>query len=161
MENSYLHKFQASMSIPEYVNKYGVLESSQHLWNEFVTLSGRITNKRAISTKLFFYDLHSEGANVLVKASAKDSQLYEEEFNKFHSGMKRGDIVGIIGFPGKSKRGELCIFSKSFFVLSRCSSNGSLPPQNGAPKCMQLRWFWETIRMIQLFWTNKCFGFQS
>nr|XP_018629664.1 lysine--tRNA ligase, cytoplasmic-like [Nicotiana tomentosiformis] len=125
MENSYLHKFQASMSIPEYVNKYGVLESSEHLWDELVTLSGSIMNKRAISTKLFFYDLHGEGANVLIKATAKDFELPDEEFIKFHSGVERGDIVGIIGFPGKSKRGELCIFSKSFFVLSRCSSDGS------------------------------------
>ncbi|KAM7481055.1 hypothetical protein LguiB_005638 [Lonicera macranthoides] len=53
-------------------------------------------------------------------ADARRSDLDEAEFSKFHFGVKRGDIVGIKGFPGKSKRGELSIFPKSFVVLSHC-----------------------------------------
>lgn len=34
--------------------------------------------------------------------------------------VKRGDIVGIVGFPGKSKRGELSIFPTSLRVLTPC-----------------------------------------
>lgn len=30
----------------------------------------------------------------------RDSVLNEEDFIKFHSGVKRGDIVGITGYPG-------------------------------------------------------------
>lgn len=30
----------------------------------------------------------------------RDSELNEEDFIKFHSGVKRGDIVGITGCPG-------------------------------------------------------------
>jgi lysyl-tRNA synthetase class 2 len=119
-QNPYPHKFHVSISVLEYVDKYGGLESGEHLENEEVYLAGRITNKRSSSSKLFFYDLHGGGAKVQVMADARRSDLDEAEFSRFHSGVKRGDIVGIVGFPGKSKRGELSIFPKSFAVLSHC-----------------------------------------
>ena len=34
--------------------------------------------------------------------------------------IKRGDIVGVRGHPGKSRKGELSIFPKSFELLSPC-----------------------------------------
>ncbi len=37
-------------------------------------------------------------------------------FQKLMNSIKRGDIVGISGFPGKSKRGELSIFPKDMQV---------------------------------------------
>ncbi|PPS05865.1 hypothetical protein GOBAR_AA14797 [Gossypium barbadense] len=48
------------------------------------------------------------------------SNMDENEFCKYHSGVKRGDIVGICGFPGKSQRGELSIFPRSLVVLTPC-----------------------------------------
>ncbi|KAL3506687.1 hypothetical protein ACH5RR_032069 [Cinchona calisaya] len=119
-KNPYPHKFFVSMSIPEYVNKYGTLADGDHLEDVEVHLAGRIMNKRSSSSKLFFYDLHGGGAKVQVMADARKSELDPEEFPTFHSGVKRGDIVGIVGFPGKSKRGELSIFPKTFVVLSHC-----------------------------------------
>lgn len=34
--------------------------------------------------------------------------------------VQRGDIIGVEGYPGKSKKGELSIFPKSLTVLSPC-----------------------------------------
>ncbi|CAN4099117.1 unnamed protein product [Withania somnifera] len=129
-QNPYPHKFQGEnhLSVPEYVKKYGVLDSGAHS-DDVVSLTGRIMNKRASSAKLLFYDLHGEGAKVQVMTSARDSVLNEEDFIKFHSGVKRGDIVGITGCPGKSKRGELSIFPKTFIVLSHCLH--MMPRQKG------------------------------
>lgn len=77
-------------------------------------------NKRSSSSKLFFYDLHGAGAKVQVMADARASELDEAEFSRFHATVKRGDIVGVTGYPGKTKRGELSIFPKSFVILSHC-----------------------------------------
>ncbi|XP_071737120.1 lysine--tRNA ligase, cytoplasmic-like [Rutidosis leptorrhynchoides] len=118
--NPYPHKFQISMSVIEYVEQYGNLNSGDHLEDVQVSLAGRLMSKRSSSSKLYFYDLTGCGAKVQVMADARISDLDEAEFSKFHSGVKRGDIVGIVGFPGKSKRGELSIFPKSFTVLSHC-----------------------------------------
>ncbi|PIN23717.1 Lysyl-tRNA synthetase (class II) [Handroanthus impetiginosus] len=118
--NPYPHKFEANLSIPEYVKKYESLNSGDHLEDVEERIAGRLMNKRSSSSKLFFYDLHGSGAKVQVMADARKSDLEEEEFTKFHNSVKRGDIVGIVGFPGKSKRGELSIFPKTFIVLSHC-----------------------------------------
>ena len=44
----------------------------------------------------------------------------EEEFNNIHSLVHRGDIIGIKGLVGKSKRGELSIFPSEIVILSPC-----------------------------------------
>ncbi|CAI9279180.1 unnamed protein product [Lactuca saligna] len=118
--NTYPHKFHVSMSIIEYVKKYESLNSGDHLEDIQVSLAGRVMSKRSSGSTLFFYDLHGNGGKVQVMADARRSDLDGAEFSKYHSGVKRGDIVGIVGFPGKSNRGELSVFPKTFKVLTHC-----------------------------------------
>ncbi|KAF7838023.1 lysine--tRNA ligase, cytoplasmic-like [Senna tora] len=118
--NPYPHKFSVSMSINEYIDQYGGLGNGEHLEDVSVSLAGRIMHKRSSGAKLVFYDLHGGGFKVQVMADARNSDLDEAGFSKFHSNVKRGDIVGITGFPGKSKKGELSIFPKTFILLSHC-----------------------------------------
>ncbi|XP_057546928.1 lysine--tRNA ligase-like [Amaranthus tricolor] len=129
--NPYPHKFFVTLSITEYIEKYGVLNNGDHLEDVQVSLAGRVMSKRASSSKLFFYDLHGGGAKVQVMADARTSELDEAEFSKFHDSVKRGDIIGVTGFPGKTKRGELSIFPKLFVVLSHCLH--MMPKQKAAP----------------------------
>ncbi|OAY38953.1 hypothetical protein MANES_10G055800v8 [Manihot esculenta] len=118
--NPYPHKFHVSMSVVEYIEKYGSLSNGEHIEDVTESLAGRIMKKRSSSSKLFFYDLHGGDVKVQVMADASKSGMDEAEFSRFHSSVKRGDIVGVIGFPGKTKRGELSIFPRSFTVLSHC-----------------------------------------
>ncbi|XP_021810034.1 lysine--tRNA ligase, cytoplasmic-like isoform X2 [Prunus avium] len=119
-KNPYPHKFFVSMTLLEYVEKYDDLSNGEHREEISASLAGRIMSKRSSSSKLFFYDLHGGGEKVQVMADLSKSELDESEFSKFHSSVKRGDIVGVTGFPGKTKRGELSIFPRSFIVLSHC-----------------------------------------
>nr|GEW50424.1 lysine--tRNA ligase, cytoplasmic [Tanacetum cinerariifolium] len=128
--NPYPHKFQTTSSIMEYIGKYESLESGEHREGEQESLAGRLMSKRESSSKLFFYDLHGPEGKVQVMADLRNSELDEAEFYKLHNSVKRGDIVGVVGFPGKSKRGELSIFPKSFIVLSHCLHQ--LPKQKSA-----------------------------
>ncbi|KAL5836337.1 hypothetical protein ACOSQ4_015834 [Xanthoceras sorbifolium] len=130
-KNPYPHKFFATLTILEYIEKYESLNNGEHLASETVSLAGRIMSKRSSSSKLLFYDLHGGGAKVQVMADASKSGMDEVEFSKFHSSVKRGDIVGLTGFPGKTKRGELSIFPRSFVVLSHCLH--MMPRQKAAP----------------------------
>lgn len=129
--NPYPHKFHVSLSLLEFINKYADLNSGEHLKDVEVSLAGRIMSKRSSGAKLNFYDLHSDGAKVQVMADARNSGMEESEFIRHHAGVKRGDIVGICGFPGKSKRGELSIFPTSFTVLSPCLH--MMPRQRALP----------------------------
>lgn len=52
-----------------------------------------------------------------------DARNFGDDLGAFHAvinGVKRGDIVGLTGFPGKSKRGELSIFPRKLEVLAPC-----------------------------------------
>ncbi|XVF65754.1 hypothetical protein PTKIN_Ptkin09bG0275400 [Pterospermum kingtungense] len=97
-KNPYPHKFFMSMSIVEYIEKYGSLGNGEHAEDVSVSLAGRIMSKRSFSSKLFFYDLHGAGSKVQVMADVSKSGLDESEFPKFHSSVKHGDIDGFIGF---------------------------------------------------------------
>uniref|UniRef100_A0A0E0NXN5 Lysine--tRNA ligase n=1 Tax=Oryza rufipogon TaxID=4529 RepID=A0A0E0NXN5_ORYRU len=138
--NPYPHKFLANITIADYIEKYKSMNVGDKLVDVTECLAGRIMTKRAQSSKLLFYDLYGGGEKVQVFADARTSELEDNEFIKFHSTLKRGDIVGVCGYPGKSKRGELSIFPKKIVVLSPClhmmprqKSEGSAVPTPWAP----------------------------
>jgi lysyl-tRNA synthetase class 2 len=37
-----------------------------------------------------------------------------------HNEVRRGDIIGVVGFPGKSKKGELSVFPRKLVLLTPC-----------------------------------------
>ncbi|KAI8145682.1 lysyl-tRNA synthetase [Fennellomyces sp. T-0311] len=116
--NPYPHKFHVELSIPEFIAKYSNIETGERLDNEVITVAGRIHNKRASGTKLRFYDLHGEGVKIQIMASLQDNE--GDDYTAIHDLLRRGDIVGVRGVPGKTKRGELSIFPKQVQLLSPC-----------------------------------------
>lgn len=48
------------------------------------------------------------------------SELDEDGFLLLHNDVKRGDIIGVEGHPGKSQKGELSIFPVKCTVLAPC-----------------------------------------
>lgn len=78
------------------------------LENERLSVAGRIHSIRESGSKLIFYDLRGEGVKIQVMANAR---LYssEDKFATDIDKIKRGDIIGIEGYPGKTKKGELSV----------------------------------------------------
>ncbi|PNH09083.1 Lysine--tRNA ligase [Tetrabaena socialis] len=118
--NPYPHKFHVSSSLPDFVAKYSALETGAQDAETTVAVAGRIYSKRGSGSKLVFYDLKADGVKIQIMADARNSELSLEAFAAAHNDCKRGDIVGVEGFPGKSKKGELSIFPRKFVVLSPC-----------------------------------------
>jgi lysyl-tRNA synthetase class 2 len=115
----YPHKFHTTRSIPSYVEKYQSLQAGDHLTDIVESLAGRIISKRSASSKLYFYDLRADGAKVQIMADARHANSLED-FSFIHNLLRRGDIVGVKGYPGKSKKGELSIFPTQVQLLSPC-----------------------------------------
>lgn len=89
------------------------------LENTVHSIAGRVHSIRESGAKLIFYDLRGEGVKVQVMANGR---LYENE-DKFMADtakIKRGDIIGVIGKPAKSKKGEFSIIPLSITLLSPC-----------------------------------------
>eukprot|EP00879_Flechtneria_rotunda_P025430 GHRR01027026.1.p1 GENE.GHRR01027026.1~~GHRR01027026.1.p1 ORF type:complete len:510 (+),score=160.54 GHRR01027026.1:307-1836(+) len=118
--NPYPHKFHVSTTLPEYIRQYANLEAGRQLGDVTVSVAGRIFSKRASGAKLLFYDLRADGCKLQIMADARVSELDENGFLLLHNEVRRGDIVGIVGHPGKSQKGELSIFPVKFTVLAPC-----------------------------------------
>mmetsp|Transcript_42481 Transcript_42481/g.51543 ORF Transcript_42481/g.51543 Transcript_42481/m.51543 type:complete len:594 (-) Transcript_42481:217-1998(-) len=134
--NPYPHKYPVDTRIPDFVTKFSTLADGAQEKDTIIHIAGRMLSKRASGGKLIFYDLHGDGCKVQVMADARNAEISLTEFQKFHNTTRRGDILGITGFPGKSKRGELSIFPISMELLSPCLH--MLPGQN-ALKDMETR----------------------
>ncbi len=70
--NPYPHKFDVSLSIPHYIERYGSegqIKAGEKLESKIEALAGRIHNIRAAGQNLRFYDLHGEGKKVQIMAT--------------------------------------------------------------------------------------------
>ena len=74
---------------------------------------------RAAGPKLIFIDLTGDNKKVQVMANAK---LYTdaERFAQDHMHIRRGDIVGVHGVPGRTKTDELTVRATQTIMLSYC-----------------------------------------
>jgi len=118
-KSPYPHKFHTTTSIPDYVDTYGGLEPGAHVEGVTVSVAGRLHFIRSSSSKLQFYDLRADGAKVQVMMNF---EFYgdKEEYEFIRDTLRRGDIIGVEGSPGKSKKGELSIFPTKVVLLSPC-----------------------------------------
>ncbi len=122
--NPYPHKFQVSISNPEFLAKYAHLKRGETLPNEIVSIAGRIHAKRESGSKLKFYVLHGDGVEVQVMSQLQDyadAEAYEND----HDLIKRGDIVGVEGYVGRTQpkkggEGEISVFVKRIELLTPC-----------------------------------------
>ena len=118
--NPYPHKFAVDYRLPDFVQAYNEkTEPGSKLEGESVSVAGRIVSVRG-QGKLYFYDIRGDGAKIQVMSDLKSYAAGEEAFKEIHHTIKRGDIIGIRGNPGKSKNGEFSIFPTEIVLLSPC-----------------------------------------
>ncbi|RWS00347.1 lysine--tRNA ligase-like isoform X2 [Dinothrombium tinctorium] len=117
--NPYPHKFTVTISLTEFIEKYSHLNAGQILTDVNLSVSGRVHAKRESGSKLIFYDLRGEGKRIQVMANASYYSSIEA-FNEINDNIKRGDILGCFGHPGKTKKGELSIVPKEMTILTPC-----------------------------------------
>lgn len=118
--NPYPHKFDVSISIERYIETYGFegkIEAGTKLAGVTESLAGRIHNIRASGQNLRFYDLHGEGKKVQIMATKQDA-TDPDTFVSVHENFRRGDIVGVVGTPSRTKKGELSISPSQIVLLA-------------------------------------------
>ncbi|XP_078724681.1 lysine--tRNA ligase isoform X2 [Lampetra fluviatilis] len=118
-DDPYPHKFQVDLSLTEFVERYSNLQPGDHLTDISLTVAGRLHAKRASGAKLLFYDLRGEGVKLQVMANATFYKT-EKDFFLTNNKLRRGDVVGVRGSPGKTKKGELSIVPSEMVLLSPC-----------------------------------------
>ena len=117
--SAYPHKFHVDYRLPDFCDEFDATPVGEIIDDKMVTIAGRISNVRG-QGKLFFYDVRGDGAKVQVMSDLKSYAEGEAAFYKIHRLIKRGDVIGVKGNPGKSKKGELSIFPVEIQLLSPC-----------------------------------------
>lgn len=122
--NPYPHKFQVSISNPEFLAKYAHLQRGETLPEEKVSIAGRIHAKRESGSKLKFYVIHGDGVEVQVMSQIQD-YVNDAAYEADHDLLKRGDIVGVEGYVGRTQpkkggEGEISVFVERIELLTPC-----------------------------------------
>lgn len=107
----YPHKFNVTISLENFIEKYQSTIKDGETLDAIVNVAGRIHSIRGSGAKLIFYDLRGEGVKIQVMANARE-YINEADFATDNGKIRRGDIIGVEGRPGKTKKGELSIIPK-------------------------------------------------
>lgn len=120
--NSYPHSFKTSTTLEKFRNQYEYLKSDEILESSVERIAGRIQTIRTAGSKLFFVVIESDGIFLQVLANAK---FYAdiESFQRDKRLLRRGDIIGVVGVPTRSSKGELSILPKIIQLLAPCLYN--------------------------------------
>ena len=122
----YCAKVEKSGRIEEVVKKWeGELSSGERRKEELVCLVGRILSKRQSSKKLVFYTIVQESgeAETIQIISSESNYLNElpQEVGSFkyvNDLLKKGDIISVKGYVGKSNKGELSVIAQKLSLLT-------------------------------------------
>ena len=108
--------------VGDFVRKYEFLKTGETLEDVTIRMAGRIMTIRSAGSSLQFYVCKSEGLSIQILC---DSRLAAEGHSFNHDLFRRGDWIGVVGFPGRTQpkgrpQGELSVFACEIFLLSPC-----------------------------------------
>ncbi|AFM98100.1 lysyl-tRNA synthetase [Encephalitozoon hellem] len=111
--NMYPNKFEVSHSFGEIIGMIGK-RGDQFVAEDVVRSAGRIMSMR-LHARFCFFMVASCGESLQLVIDAKE--VGKDQVVKF---LKRGDIVGFVGNPGRTKTLEPSVFVSDVTVLSPC-----------------------------------------
>ncbi|PSK34148.1 Lysine--tRNA ligase, cytoplasmic [Elsinoe australis] len=122
--NPYPHKFQVNYDARKFVDDYGSCKTGETKKEQTICIGARIYNKRSSGANLCFYDVRAEGTRIQIMCQAQESTS-DKSFQEQHEHLRRGDIIGIKGYPGRTNprnraEGELSIFAQEVTLLTPC-----------------------------------------
>ncbi|CDK27384.1 unnamed protein product [Kuraishia capsulata CBS 1993] len=120
--NPYPHKFSETMRLDVFQKEYAHLKKGETLTDITVAVAGRVMVKRDVGSKLKFYSVQGEGVSVQIMAQAQDA---EGDYQQMNDRIRRGDIIGVVGYPGRTNpakggEGEVSVFAKTVKLLTPC-----------------------------------------
>jgi len=105
----YPSNFKVTCDVATILEKYSYLEKGEVVSSDQETsIAGMISNVRSAGKKIKFIDLINNGDKIQLKVHAEHFSSLEQ-FNQQIDSLRRGDRIGAVGNPCKTKTGELSI----------------------------------------------------
>ena len=99
MTLSFPHKFVTNTRLPQFLEEHKNMKRGEEATDIEVRMGLRIMSIRKASAHLIFYVCKSEGRTIQIMAQSQNAKG-PVPFEKQHELLARGDIVGVIGWPG-------------------------------------------------------------
>ncbi|KAF2664011.1 lysyl-tRNA synthetase [Microthyrium microscopicum] len=123
----YPHKFQTNFEPAKFHEKYNHFKPGDQEQQTEIRLGGRIITQRTAGANLRFYDVKCEGVMIQVMCQSNNATK-PETFLEQHEILQRGDIIGVVGFPGRTNpksrqgenKGELSVMAQEVTLLTPC-----------------------------------------
>merc|ERR1712032_1184177 len=118
----YPHKFHVTHTLAEFVKEHG----NKHDPNTFddksgtISVAGRVMVINELGKKLVFYQVlgnHNECVQIMANQSMFESA---DDFKKITRELRRGFIIGVTGYPGRTKTKELTVYATAIITLTPC-----------------------------------------
>ncbi len=130
--NAYPHSFARTHTLAEYCEAHASLGNGEEDDHLIVAVCGRIISKRVSSSKLVFYTIANGAGTTTLQVMCNfrnyASDAPDGEFKRLNEEVfRRGDIIGIVGFPLRTRRGELSVAATRLHLLAPCLHNLPAP----------------------------------
>jgi lysyl-tRNA synthetase, class II len=134
-EERFPNDFKSTVTVPYFRETWAHLADEQVDNAIRISLTGRIDNKRLASKSLIFLDVDGDTMTkdpadfqklnhfqlLLSKNAYQADQVYGAlDFNSIRNTVNRGDLIGVVGYPHRTKRGELSILCLGIRILAPC-----------------------------------------
>ncbi|KAI0017772.1 lysyl-tRNA synthetase [Xylariomycetidae sp. FL0641] len=121
--NPYPHKFHVNTRIGDFHKKYEDIQSGESRKDVDVRVGVRVMAIRSYGVSLRFYDCKAEGVSIQVMCEANEATGVP--FAEQHDLLRRGDWIGVNGYPGRTKPksrdvGELSVMAREVVLLTPC-----------------------------------------
>lgn len=88
-------QFDVNYDIRKFSDEFSHLKNGETEKSRPIQLAGRIYVRRSAGSKLYFYDIRSDGARLQVLAQADNVDANAASFEDQHVNLRRGDIIGM------------------------------------------------------------------
>lgn len=112
--NPFPSRFDGGVRAADVLSRHNALPPGGHA-EETVTVAGRIMTRRDMGKTIF---AHLQDLSGKIQVYLKKDEL-GEAFASFQNGIDLGDIVGVSGFPFRTRTGEITLHVKNWTLLSK------------------------------------------
>jgi len=129
----YPSSFKVTCDVKEVLESFSHLEKGELSSGDNVNIAGMIVNVRSSGKKLKFVDLFSNEDRIQLKVHADNFSSLEDFYQQIDS-LRRGDRIGAVGKPCRTKSGELSLDCSQIELLAPCLRNLPVKLESGQKK---------------------------
>ncbi|CCW67928.1 unnamed protein product [Phytomonas sp. Hart1] len=130
MPTSYT-SFRQVTPLKEFLQRYDHLTAGQKMDDVCERIGGRVVSLRYMG-RILFLTIHGDNHSLQVVRQV-DHDFHKDDLKKLKTTLRTGDIIGAVGVPARTEKGELSLYAKELVILAPyvCTDQSICPNLKG------------------------------